>query len=94
MTIGLKIFFGCVCGYFFVAAFIPRVRMRWGYSTRLQQPRMGAVTCMGWAIFFGGFVIPLPIPGMHFMFLPGAGLGLMAIGAFLDCVREPPTLKK
>jgi hypothetical protein len=55
---------------------------------------MGAITCVGCAIFFGGFVVPLPIPGLHFMFLPGIGLGLVAIGAVLDSVGEPPTLKK
>jgi hypothetical protein len=38
-------------------------------------------------------LVPLPMPGLHFMFLPGAGFGFMAIGAFLDWSREPPIPK-
>lgn len=101
MTIGVNILLSCIAGYFLFAAFVPQLRVRWGISkgrsvtissagverTKWSQrkSRMGAISCLGFAVFVGGFNFPFPIVSCVVGFI------LIATGAVLDWLREPPT---
>jgi hypothetical protein len=55
---------------------------------------MGAISCLGFAIFFGGLIFPSDFFGVRFGVIPLAGLGMVAVGISLDWLRDPPTFTK
>src|ERR1051325_4856201 len=110
MTIGITVLLACIAGYFLSAVFVPRIRLRWGVErgssitisragierakwTR-RLPRLGAISSLGFAMFFGGFIFPSALVGLKGGVIPLLGLGLAAIGAVLDWLRDPPTSTK
>lgn len=52
-----------IATYFLVAAFVPRIRMRWGVSISprrtILKPHMGMVSCLGGALFVGSFSLAM-----------------------------------
>jgi len=88
-------------GYFVVAAFVPRVRMRWGFRKGLRstilKPHMGAVTCAGMATMLVTFSVPFlwkraPAEWLETAII--AGFLLVGFGAIVDWIREPTIRRK
>ena len=110
MTIAVTVLLGCIAGYFLLAVFVPRSRVRWGVSRGAaltisrkgvartkwsgRKPQMGALSCLGFATFAGGLILPFSLPGLPAGIIPFLGLLLAAVGAALDWLREPPAFTK
>jgi len=110
MLLGLTVLLFTVASYFLAAAIVPRIRVRWGTSVgasitssregverskfKNSKPRMGAFTCLGFATFLGGFAMGVVAPRTPVPYVVAAGLALMAVGAVLDWLHEPPTYTK
>ena len=106
MPVGLTILFLVLASYFLAAAIVPRIRIRCGAGAgasitvsrqglerskyKYTKPRMGAVTCLGFGTFVGGFALGGLVPRAPVLHFVAAGLVLMAVGAILDWLREPP----
>ncbi len=85
-----------IAAYFLTAAFVPRIRLRWGISYSggmvLLKPRMGMVGCIGISFFIGSMVLPAflkqpPLACMEYVTIPA--FVLAGVGAMLDWVRAP-----
>lgn len=90
-----------VVGYFLVAAFVPRLRMRWGvsYGSKITvlKPHMGMVTCIGMAVFFATLALPMifeKTPGWWMKRGVFPAFGIIAVGAMLDHLREPTITRR
>ncbi|EEF60052.1 hypothetical protein [Pedosphaera parvula] len=90
-----------IAAYFLIAAFLPRIRMRWGLrygvNTKTLQPHMGMITCLGNAIFIGSVSLPMiwnQVAGELVAQGFFAGFALTAVGAVLDWLREPTITRK
>ncbi len=110
MPLGALIPLLVIAAYFLIAAFIPRIRVRWGSGAgtsitfsrrgverskyRYTKARMGFVTCLGFATFFSGFAIAGLVSHAPVLPVLVTGFVLMGIGAVLDWLREPPKHKK
>jgi uncharacterized membrane protein len=90
-----------VVAYFLVAAFVPRLRMRWGVSygwkTTVLKPHMGMVTCIGMALFFAAIALQMilakpPDWWMERVVVPA--FVIVAFGAVLDRFREPTITRR
>jgi hypothetical protein len=106
MTLGITVLLLAISGYFLLAAIFPKIRPSWGIGKgasiavsrqgiersnyKRTQPRMGAVTCLGFGTFIGGPAFGSIVSGVPLLYLIGAGFILMAIGAVLDSLRHPP----
>jgi UDP-N-acetylmuramyl pentapeptide phosphotransferase/UDP-N-acetylglucosamine-1-phosphate transferase len=82
--------------YFLTAAFVPRIRPRWGVSrsggVTTLKPHTGALTCIGVFVFIGSMVLAAilnqpPLTWMEWVTIPG--FILAAVGSILDWIREP-----
>jgi UDP-N-acetylmuramyl pentapeptide phosphotransferase/UDP-N-acetylglucosamine-1-phosphate transferase len=86
-----------IAAYFLIAAFVPRIRPRWGVSKgtkrrRVLGPRLGMVTCIGISVFIGGFALPMiwtRTPHEWLERILSAGFALVGIGAILDWFVGP-----
>jgi hypothetical protein len=110
MPLGALIPLLLIAAYFFIAAFVPGIRVRWGvgvgssiiFSRRGAErskythtkARMGAVTCLGLGTIFSSFAAAGL--ALHASFLPVLVVGfvLLGIGVVLDWLREPPKYTK
>ena len=84
-----------IATYFLVAAFVPRIRIRWGIRVgpkkTVLQPHMGTVSCLGAAIFVGTFSLPTLTPRVSGDWIERAviiGFALFFIGGVIDSLRE------
>jgi hypothetical protein len=82
--------------YFLTAAFVPRIRLRWGVrrsrGVTTLKPHMGALTCIGISVFIGSLALaPLlkvqPSTWIEWVTIPA--FILTAVGSILDWIREP-----
>ena len=110
MPLGLIILLLLITSYFLAAAIFPRLRVRWGAGVgasltvsregversryKFTKARMGAVSCLGFATFVGAFPVGALVPRTPVLYIVSAGFILMAIGALLDWLREPPKYTK
>jgi len=90
-----------IAAYFLTAAFVPRIRLRWGvrYTAGMVvlKPRMGMVSCIGISLFIGSMVLPALVnqpPVTCMMYVTGPAFVLAGVGAVLDWFREPVTRRK
>jgi hypothetical protein len=80
-----------IATYFLAAAFVPRIRMRWGVSISprrtVLKPHMGMVSCLGAAIFIGTYALPFLAPRISGEWITRAvfsGFALFFVGAVMD----------
>ena len=104
MTVAVKVLLGCIAGYFLAAVFIPRIRVRWGIGKGAsitvssagverakwvrRKPQVGALSCLGIAVFAGGLIQPLSLPELPGGSVALLGLVLAGVGAVFDWVRD------
>src|SRR5258705_7939173 len=85
-----------LAAYFLTAAFVPRIRLRWGvgYSAGMVvlKPRMGMLSCIGISLFIGSMVLPALLkqpPVTCMVYVTGPAFVLAGVGAGLDWGRGP-----
>jgi UDP-N-acetylmuramyl pentapeptide phosphotransferase/UDP-N-acetylglucosamine-1-phosphate transferase len=90
-----------IATYFLVAAFVPRIRMRWGVSISpkrtVLKPHMGMVSCLGIAIFISAFALPMIAPRISGDWVGrGAitGFVLFFIGGVIDSLGKTKTITR
>ncbi len=90
-----------VVAYFLIAAFVPRIRMRWGVSygfkTTVLKPHMGMVTCIGMAAFFAAMTFPMIVQKPPDWWMERGvfpAFCIVGVGAVLDWLREPTITRR
>ena len=110
MPVTLTVLLFAIAGYFLAAAIVRQIRPRWGVAIgssitfsrqgverskfKHTKPRMGAVSCLGFATFVVGFPIGGLASKVPIVYLVAAGFVLITVGAALDWLREPPKYTK
>jgi hypothetical protein len=88
--------------YFLVAAFVPRLRMRWGITigikTTTLKPHLGMVSCIGMSVFTGAFAVlmtwNIKISPESILHLFVGAFVTICVGAVIDWFNEPTIHRK
>ena len=110
MPDGLTVLAALISSYYLTAAFLPKIRHRWGASKSLSftrsnrgvertvrnrsQPRMGFISCLGFCVFFAGFAVHSVLIGSAVMEMLVTAFVIIGVGAIADWVREPTNCRE